>query len=370
MDKGLMVVQANAFTESRQHYTLNEKRLLQTLIASVKPEDVEFREYKISIKEFAQMANIDESNMYKYAEDMADSIMKKPVKIKSSDEFVIFHLVNRAHYKEGVLTLKLSEETFHIFLALKDTGHYTTYELAEFMTLRSVYAQRIYELLKQNENTWEKERIIPLSELREMLGIEENEYKLFGNFKKTVLNQAHKHIIADTELRYEWEPIKPSRRVEGIRFFNITSNKKPDKSDPLPKFKAWFFKEFKGYTGLLYEFYEGHIFLNEKGYFYDGRDKKRRFEEDEIERIWQQLLDRREDLKARKEVWEAWKVQQKMLKEAPLPFIDTIKDDSIEIEPISTKEQITAPITEQNLDPQKEDPSSSWLGRFLQKMKG
>ena len=53
------------------------------------------------------------------------------------------------------------------------------------------------------------------------------------------------------------------------------------------------FLKFAGYDGLLYEFYEGHIFLNDKGYFYDGMNKKRRFEEDEIERIWQQLLDRR-----------------------------------------------------------------------------
>jgi hypothetical protein len=88
--------------------------------------------------------------------------------------------------------------------------------------------------------------------------------------------------------------------------------------DELPKFKAWFLKEFIGYDGLLYEFYEGHIFLNDKGYFYDGMDKKRRFKEDEIERIWQQLLDRREDLKARKKIWGAWKAQQKMLNEKPL----------------------------------------------------
>jgi hypothetical protein len=47
-------------------------------------------------------------------------------------------------------------------------------------------------------------------------------------------------------------------------------------------------------------------------------DKKRHFKEDEIERIWQQLLDRREDLKARKKIWEAWKAQQKMLNEKPL----------------------------------------------------
>jgi hypothetical protein len=57
-------------------------------------------------------------------------------------------------------------------------------------------------------------------------------------------------------------------------------------------------------------------------------DKKRRFKEDEIERIWQQLLDRREDLKARKEIWEAWKAQQKMLKEKPL--FDAVIDCRIE----------------------------------------
>ena len=36
----------------------------------------------------------------------------------------------------------------------------------------------------------------------------------------------------------------------------------------------------------------------------------------------------KEDLKARKEVWEAWKEKNKTLKEAPLPFIDTVMEDA------------------------------------------
>lgn len=88
-------------------------------------------------------------------------------------------------------------------------------------------------------------------------------------------------ITTNTELHYDWEPIKPSQKIEGIRFFNITSNKKFD-TEP-SKFKAWFYKEFKDYKGALVgTLHDGEIYLNEKGYFYDARDKKHKFTKDEI----------------------------------------------------------------------------------------
>ncbi|MCL4386904.1 replication initiation protein, partial [Patescibacteria group bacterium] len=151
----------------------------------------------------------------------------------------------------------------------------------------------------------------------------------YGAFKRSVLDIAVNHINEKTDLTVSFEPKKTGRAYTHLVWKIRT--KPSTRRDELPKFKGWFLKEFAGYDGLLYEFYEGHVFLNDKGYFYDGRDKKRRFEEDEIERIWQQLLDRREDLKARKEVWEAWKVQQKMHKEKPL--FDTSDDAVIECSP-------------------------------------
>lgn len=291
-DNELIVYQANAFTESRQSYSLNEKRLLQTLIASVKKEDKEFRRYPINIKEFAKLANLAPNNLYSYAKEIATSLMSKTFTVESGEKFSMFHLVDEADYDGGNLTLELSKKTFDIFLALKDTKNYTTYELTEFMTLKSTYAQRIYELVKQYERSNTKERSIPLDKLRGMLGIADGEYLKFNDFKKRVLELSLRSITADTELRYDWEPIKPSRKIEGIRFFNITSNKKLDTE--LSKFKAWFYKEFKDYVGALVgTLHDGEIYLNEKGYFYDARDKKHKFTKDEIDRIWLGLMDKK-----------------------------------------------------------------------------
>lgn len=291
-DNDLIVYQANAFTESRQSYTLNEKRLLQTLIASVKKEDKEFRRYPINIKEFAKLANLDPSNLYGYAKEIATSLMHKTFTVESGEKFSMFHLVDEADYDGGNLTLELSKKTFDIFLALKDTKNYTTYELTEFMTLKSTYAQRIYELVKQYERSNTKERSIPLDKLRGMLGIADDEYLKFNDFKKRVLELSHKSITTDTELRYEWEPIKPSRKIEGIRFFNIVSDKKEDVE--LSKFKVWFHREFKDYEGALVgTLYDGEIYLNKKGWFEDARDKKHKFTKDEIDRIWLGLMEKR-----------------------------------------------------------------------------
>ena len=39
--------------------------------------------------------------------------------------------------------------------------------------------------------------------------------------------------------------------------------------------------------------YDGEIYLNKKGYFYDARDKKHKFTKDEIDRIWLGLMEKR-----------------------------------------------------------------------------
>ena len=46
----------------------------------------------------------------------------------------------------------------------------------------------------------------------------ESHKKDYFNFKRRVLEKAHKDIHKHTSLKYEWEPIKRGRSVAGIRF--------------------------------------------------------------------------------------------------------------------------------------------------------
>ncbi len=316
----------HSLNTARYSLTPVETDLVLKMVAEIKNEDEDFKPYSFKVTDL--QAYFGKQLDRRTLNEMARNLMKKPITINKGEEgFLVCNWVSSFEYKAkmGLIELSFDPKLKPYLIQLQDELYLKT-DLRQILQLPSEHAKRIYMLLKQWEMAGKLE--VEIAEWQTILETKKS-MKIYGTFKKSVLDVAVKHINEKTDLTVSYEPKKTGRAYTHLVWKIRT--KPSTKRDQLPKFKAWFLKEFMGYDGLLYEFYEGHIFLNDKGYFYDGMNKKRRFEEDEIERIWQQLLDRREDLKARKEVWEAWKEKNKTLKEAPLPFIDTVAED----EPIS-----------------------------------
>lgn len=247
MKKNLKVFQSNKFVESKQEYSVNEKRLLSILIAHIKDSDEEFITYSISIEELSEASNRTKENFYAVADTVTDGLMSKIIKIDSDNKkgFKKFPIVSMAEYDEGLLTLRISEKMNNIFLNLQQSKEYTAYQLTEFLALTSTHAQRIYELVKQYEHSKQKERTISIEDLKMMLGIE-GKYKIFSKFKISVLDIALKQIEEKTNLRYKWKGIKKGRKIESIRFFEIAI---AGKTSPTKK-------DIKGYgEDLIGEFF-------------------------------------------------------------------------------------------------------------------
>ena len=222
--KNLKVFQSNTYTMSKQTFNLNEKRVMQFIIAKIKPTDTEFRRYEIPIVEIADMANISTKNMYPFAKTLMTEMVSKFIILEDKEQELLkaFNYFTEIEYKSGVLTVELNRNIHQLFLGIKrDKTHFTAYELTEFMTLSSVHAQRIYELLKQYSKSRQREREIELLELRKMLNVE-GKYKLYSDFRKIVLEYTHQHIEKHTNLRFKWEGItKRGRKVVAIRFYDI-----------------------------------------------------------------------------------------------------------------------------------------------------
>jgi len=221
--KDLEVYQANSFLEGRQEYTVNEKRLLSTIISFVKPTDKELIEYELSIKDWAKILKVSPKGLYQIADEITTGLMMKIVSMKDPKAltFEKWHVLDRAKYAEGILTLKISNNMNDIFLQLRATKNYTHYELAEFVTLTSTHAQRIYELVKQYQHSEHRKRpLIKITELKEKLGIE-NKYKEYKAFRRKVLDIAEKQIHENTTLRYKWRAIKRGRSYHQIEFYDI-----------------------------------------------------------------------------------------------------------------------------------------------------
>ena len=110
--------------------------------------------------------------------------------------------------------------------------------------LKSSYAIRIYELLKQYEKL--HERTFLLTDLRKMLGVEDI-YPAYGNFKQRVLVSAQKELKKKTDITFEIEEIKSGRRVTKIKFLISTTNKNKNDQSSL-------------FTGNLEEFQLPNLF--------------------------------------------------------------------------------------------------------------
>lgn len=197
---------------------------MQFIIAKIKPTDTEFIKYVIPITDIADMANIDSKNLYREGKKMMTSMLSKFIllennKVKRAKGFNYFHHLD---YFNGELTVQLHEYVHHLFLEIKkDKVNFTAYELTEFMTLTSTYAQRIYELMKQYGRSKQRERTIVVLELREMLNIDIKKYTRFADFRKRILELSHKIIEKNTTLRYEWEGVTKGRKIHSIRFYKI-----------------------------------------------------------------------------------------------------------------------------------------------------
>lgn len=96
--------------------------------------------------------------------------------------------------------------------------------MANVVKLKSTYAIRIYELLKQYEDI--KEWTISLENLRYYLDAIDV-YPNYANFKQRVLNPSQKELNQKTDISFEFEEIKLGRKVHKIRFI-IRSQKRKD----------------------------------------------------------------------------------------------------------------------------------------------
>jgi plasmid replication initiation protein len=307
-----IVKQSYELNNARYSLTAVETDIIMRMIAEVRNEDEDFKPYRFKVSELEK--KIGKQLDRRSLKTMALELRRKNLTIdKGTDGFLVTGWVSSFEYfaKTGEMELCFDPKLKPYLLKLQ--GHFAMSDIRQIFQLSSEYAKRIYTIFKQ----WEKigNYTIEVSEWQKLFEVPKS-MMIYNRFKEKILEVAKDQINKNTDLHVDYKEIKTGRKITHLVW--SIREKPTTKRDQLPKFKAWFLKEFSGYEGLLCELYEGHIFLNDKGYFYDGMNTKRHFDEDEIERIWQQLLDRWEQLKERKKVWESWKEHQEALNTKPL----------------------------------------------------
>ena len=230
----MVVTQSNKLVEARYNLPLGELRLILTMIARIQPEDADFKEYRINVREFADFLGIDKNSVYREFHKIQKSIVSRVLVFFEEDGPLAVGWVSSAKYleKEGAVLLCFDPKLKPYLLQLK--GNFTSSKLDMLLSFKSQYTMRVYNLLKQYENL--KERQFEVDTLREILGIRKDQYILYSNFKKDILEATKKELQSKSDLYFEFDEIKHCRKVGAIRFHIFTkklSEAKPALPSPL-----------------------------------------------------------------------------------------------------------------------------------------
>jgi len=218
----LIVTQSNELVEARYNLSLGEQRLVMAMIAQVQPGDEDFKPYRISIAEFADFLGISKSSAYQECKKITKTLLSRVLEIKEEGRLIQINWASSADYVDGSGEVVLCCDPLLKPYLLNLQRDFTSCKLDILMRFKSQYTLRMHMLLKQYHKL--KEREIEIDLLRGILGLRKDQHVIYGNFKKNILVPAQVELKAKSDLYFEFDEIKASRRVVAINF-HILHNK-------------------------------------------------------------------------------------------------------------------------------------------------
>lgn len=199
-----------------------EPRLVALVASRVRQDDRDFQEYEISLSDL--LGGPADGRTHKLVAKVVDGLMGRVLTLPRANGWAKYGVFSKCSYdgQAGVVRARFDPDLKPHFLSLNE--YFTEYSLTEFLLLPSTYSQRLFEILKSWDD--KPECKISISDLFTMLDVPET-LRRYPDFRRYVLEKAHKDILEKTSLRYEWEPIKRGRAVFEIRFtFRAARSKK------------------------------------------------------------------------------------------------------------------------------------------------
>lgn len=232
-------------------------RILMAFASLVDETDINengsFLEYKISAS--SVMGDINAGgDYYNQVRNAAYTLLDQKLERKIGKRgFQLYTLFSTIRYDYGIITGEFHKDLKPFFLGLAEK--FTKFNLQQYMTLPSIYSQKMYAFLK----SWNDKPYVvkSVSDLQEMLHTPDSFRANFKEFRRWVLEKAHKDIHKHTSLRYEWEPIKKGRAVAEIRFIFSKKRALPitqkKEDDAIEKERSKNNANFKAATACLKE---------------------------------------------------------------------------------------------------------------------
>jgi plasmid replication initiation protein len=205
--------------------SVGEQRIIKLLISMIERDDEDFKAYQIPIKQFSDLLEIPRNDFYRQVKAITKKLISNILIFKENidddDELQVAWLTSAEYIKDkGIVEVEFSPKLKPFLLQLK--REFVKYELGNVIHIKNIYSIRIYELLKQYQKIGK--RNFDIQTLRNTLGIKDNEYKQFCDFRRWVLKVAQQELAEKTDISFEWEEEKKNQKCVAITFIISKQN--------------------------------------------------------------------------------------------------------------------------------------------------
>ena len=218
-----LVVKDNALIDASFNLSLVEQRLM--LIAIVEAREIQDltpdTPIEIKASSYREQYNTDSSEAYKQLSEATKQLFNRQFsyidKYKGDDAITVSRWLNEATYinNKGTVVIYLNRNVISMISRLE--ANFTKYLLEQVSDFKSQYSIRLYELLIKYKDVGNSKKYT-IEEIRSLLGIGVNEYKVLADFKKRVLDLAVKEINDKTDTTIKYEQFKEGRTISHILF--------------------------------------------------------------------------------------------------------------------------------------------------------
>jgi len=253
----------------RARYKLNPLSLkfITSLIAGLKRGDSINEVYQFKVKDFKELTGLKRKDLYWAVKESLKELLEKPIYIpkgkdESDNSFLMLNWVASAEYKEGegIVEFEISNKLRPYLLEAQKK--FLKYRLENILSLRSSYSIRMYEILKdwfEMYNRYGHKAEVPpksIEEFRQMLEIPRSyQYGNSSGIKKRILEKAKKELAEHTDIIFDYEEIKTGRKVTHLKFI-IRPN--PAKVQTDNRIQENYFSNRKAFVALLRQNYTGN----------------------------------------------------------------------------------------------------------------
>ena len=235
LNRNHVIQKRNVLNELRSNnMTLQELRFLSIYLSKINAKNVSTRVVRFSMDDFKTIMELGRLNML-YMMSVTDSLLSKVINVPDErGGYTGFQLFKRCKVgpdNNGEWFIEIDAHDDALPLMFEFKNKYFTYQLWNALRLKSSNQLRMYEILKQYQHIGY--RVLSVKDLRELLGIEKNEYSRFGDFKTRVLDSCQEALEEHTDIKFTYEPYGKKGPGGKILQLKFTIEKNTMHTDPL-----------------------------------------------------------------------------------------------------------------------------------------